>query len=37
VSFFIASNSLRTEIPPSHQLEAGEEFEEDSEDADDDY
>ena len=30
-------NSLRTEIPPSHQLEAGEEFDEDPGDADDDY
>jgi integron integrase len=30
-------NSLRTEIPPSHQLEAGEGFDEDFEDANDDY
>lgn len=30
-------NSLRTEIPPSHQLEAGEGFDEDFEEADDDY
>ena len=30
-------NSLRTEIPPSRQLEAGEGFDEDLDDADDDY
>jgi len=30
-------NSLRTEIPPSRQLEAGEEFGEEPKDADDDY
>jgi len=30
-------NSLRTEIPPSHRLEAGEEFDEDLGDSDDDY
>jgi integron integrase len=30
-------NSLRTEIPPSRQLEAGEEFEEEPNDANDDY
>ena len=30
-------NSLRTGIPPSHQLEAGEEFDEDPDNADDDY
>jgi hypothetical protein len=29
-------NSLRREIPPSHQLEAGERFDEDLGDADDD-
>jgi integron integrase len=31
------SNSLGGEIPPSHQLEAGEGFDEDFEEADDDY
>ena len=30
-------NSLRTEIPPSRQLEAGEGFDEDLDDTDDDY
>jgi integron integrase len=30
-------NSIRAEIPTSHQLEAGEEFEEEPSDADDDY
>jgi integron integrase len=33
----LPSNSLRPEIPPSHQLEAGEGFDEDFEEADDDY
>jgi len=30
-------NSLRSEVPPSHQLEAGEQYDEESTDPNDDY